>query len=112
MVSKHPGIPAKREAFLGLSASVNDHFFRNYHVKTLQKYYRIDRREISFLKFIIEAYDGTAVLRTVDPEAGIVALHISPGCEPVVDMILNDLKQEIMIEDGSRSDLRNRIECL
>lgn len=52
------------------------------------------------------------MLRTVDPEAGIVALHISPGCEPVVDMILNDLKQELMIEDSSQSDLWNRIECL
>ena len=71
-------------------------------MKTLQKYYRIDRKEISFLKFIIEAYDGIALLRTVDPAAGIVALHISPGCEPVVDMILNDLKQEIMIEDMNR----------
>ena len=79
-------------------------------MKTLQKYYRIDRREISFLKFIIESYDGTAVLRTVDPKAGIVALHISPGCEPVVDMILNDLKQEIMIEDGSRSDSHKEVD--
>ena len=76
-----------------------DPIFRNHHVKTLQKYYRIDRRQISFLKFIIESYDGTALLRTVDPAAGIVALHISPGCEPVVDMILNDLKQEIKIEE-------------
>jgi hypothetical protein len=45
------------------------------------------------------------MLRTVDPEAGIVALHISPGCEAVADMILDDLKQAIMIEDSSRSDL-------
>jgi hypothetical protein len=74
-------------------------------VETIQKYYRVDRREISFLKFIIEAYEGTAMLRTVDPEAGIVALHISPGCEAVADMILDDLKQAIMIEDSSRSDL-------
>jgi len=73
-------------------------------METLQKYYRIDRREIGFLKFIIEAYDGTALLRTVDPSSGMVALHISPGCEAVVDMILSDLKQEIMIEDGHRCD--------
>ena len=81
-------------------------------METLQKYYRVDRREISFLKFIIEAYEGTAMLRTVDPEDGIVALHISPGSEAVVDMILNDLKQEILIEDRGPSDLWNRIECL
>ena len=76
-------------------------------VETLQKYYRIDRRQISFLKFIIESYDGAALLRTVDPETGLVALHIAPGCETLVDAILNDLKQEIMIEDGSPSVLRN-----
>lgn len=74
-------------------------------MRTIQKYYRIDRRQISFMKFIIEAYDGAALLRTVDSGAGMVALHISPGCEPVVDMILNDLKREIMIEDGNGSDL-------
>jgi len=68
-------------------------------VKTVQKQYRVDRRQISFLKFIIEAYEGTAMVRTVDPAAGIVALHISPGSEAVVDMILNDLKGEILIED-------------
>ena len=74
-------------------------------METIQKYYRIDRSEISFLKFVIEAYEGTAMLRTVDPQAGIVALHISPGCEAEVDMILNDLKKEILIEDSNRSDL-------
>ncbi|MEW6672092.1 MAG: DUF4911 domain-containing protein [Thermodesulfobacteriota bacterium] len=74
-------------------------------MKTLLKYYRIDRREISFLKFIIESYDGIAMVRTVDPEAGIVALHIAPGCEPVVNMILNDLKREIMIEERTMADL-------
>ena len=65
---------------------------------TTQKNYRVDRRQISFLKFIIEAYDGVAMLRTVDAAAGIVALHIAPGCEAVADMILNDLKREIMLE--------------
>ena len=69
-------------------------------MKTIRKYYRIDRSQISFLKFILESYDGAAVLRTVDPAAGVVAFHISPGCEPVVDMILRDLKQEIRIEEA------------
>lgn len=68
-------------------------------MRTIEKYYRVDRRQISFLKFIIEAYDGAALVRTVDPDDGLVALHVSPGCEAVVDMILNDLKQEIMLEE-------------
>ena len=67
-------------------------------LETIKKYYQIDRREISFLKFILEAYDGLAVLTTVDSEKGIVVLNIAPGCEADVEMILQDLKKNVMIE--------------
>ena len=66
--------------------------------ETTKRYYRVDRREIAFIKFIFEAYDGIAVLETLDPGAGIIVLHIAPACEPVADAILQDLKREIMIE--------------
>ena len=68
-------------------------------VETIKKYYRVDRREISFLKFILEAYDGLAVLTTVDSEKGIVVVSIAPGCEADVEMILQDLKKNVMIEN-------------
>jgi hypothetical protein len=66
--------------------------------ETAKRCYRIDRREIAYLKFILEAYDGLAVVSTVDAEAGILVLRISPGCEPDVEMILQDLKRDIMME--------------
>ena len=65
---------------------------------TLRRYYRVDRREIHFLKFILEGYDGVAVIRTVNPLAGLVVLHIGPGCQGVVDMVIRDLEREIRIE--------------
>lgn len=67
-------------------------------LETVKKYLRVDRREVAFLKFIFEAYDGLAVVSTVDPESGIVMFHIAPGCEAEVEMILQDLKKKIMIE--------------
>lgn len=67
-------------------------------METISKYYRVDRREICFLRFIFEAYDGIAILTTIDSGSGSVVLHISPGCEEDVEMILQDLKKEIMIE--------------
>lgn len=67
-------------------------------VETIKRYYRVDRREIAFIKFIVEAYDGIAVLETLDPMAGIVVFHIAPGCERDIDAILADLKREILIE--------------
>jgi hypothetical protein len=67
-------------------------------LETIKKYYRIDRSEICFLKFIVEAYDGLAVVTTVDSEAGIVILYIAPGCEADVETILQELKKTIIIE--------------
>ena len=66
--------------------------------ETVKRYYRVDRREIAFIKFILEAYDGLAVMETLDPIAGMVVFHIAPGCEAEVNMILQDLKREIVIE--------------
>lgn len=67
-------------------------------MQTIQKYFRVDRREICFLRYIFEAYDGIAVMTTIDPQAGFVRLHISPGCEEDVGIIIQDLKKSIMIE--------------
>lgn len=67
-------------------------------VETIKQYYRVDRREIAFIKFIVEAYDGIAVMETLDPMAGIVVFHIAPGCERDIDALLEDLKREILIE--------------
>ena len=68
-------------------------------METLKKYYRIERKEICFLKFIFEAYDGIAILTTVDSDLSVVMFHIAPGCEDDVEMILHDLQKNMMIEE-------------
>ena len=70
---------------------------------TVKRYYRIDRGQIHFLKFILEGYDGVAVLRTLDPQKGLVVLHIGPGCQRMVDMIIQDLQRDIRIEPVEES---------
>jgi len=67
-------------------------------LNTIKKYFRVDRRKIAFLKFIFEAYDGIVTLTTVNPNQGVVLLCIAPGCEDDVEMILQDLKKDILIE--------------
>jgi len=68
------------------------------NVNTTTKYYRINRREISFLRFIFEAYDGLAVISTVDSKQGIISVTTAPGCQQETDTIIQGLKEEIMIE--------------
>lgn len=68
-------------------------------LESTQKYYRVDRREIGYLRFILEAYDGVALLTTIDPRAGIVILCIAPGFLPEAEMIVGDLKRDMLIEE-------------
>jgi len=75
-------------------------------LETTKKYFRVDRKDIAYLRFIFEAYDGVAVVRTVDPEAGVIVLHISPGCEADVERILQNLKGDMIIEPSYQNAYR------
>jgi len=76
-------------------------------LETIRKIIRVDRREICFLKFILEAYDGIATMTTIDARQGIVLLRIAPGCEKEVETVIRDLGRDIMINvfDGSRDTM-------
>lgn len=67
-------------------------------VNSMIRYFRVDRREIGFFRFILDAYDGLAALRTLDPRKGIVAVHIAPGCEADAMDLLADLNRSFRIE--------------
>jgi Domain of unknown function (DUF4911) len=70
-----------------------------FALETIRKILRIDRKEICFLKFILEAYDGIATMTTINARLGIVLLQIAPGCEKEVEALLQDLGKDIMMED-------------
>jgi len=57
-------------------------------MKTTLRYYQMDRRQISFVKFILEAYDNMAVITTLNPYQAVVQVAIAPGCEKVIGDIL------------------------
>jgi len=66
-------------------------------VKSNRKSFYIDRKNIYFIKFIFEAYDGMAQITTIDPLAAKVELYIAPGCQPDVDRLLDALKRDVLI---------------
>ena len=66
--------------------------------ETIRRHYRVDRRKIAFIRFILEAYDGLAIVRTVDAQTGLIEFQIAPGCEQDVEDILEDLRQDILME--------------
>jgi hypothetical protein len=68
-------------------------------VKSTRKLYQIDRKTVSFIKFIFEAYDGLAYITTIDPFAATIELNIAPGSESDVDLLIDDLKRSFLIRD-------------
>ena len=68
-------------------------------LETIKKYYRVDRRKISYLKFILEGYEGLATLSTLDAGAGTVRLNIAQGCLGQAEMVLEALEKEILMEE-------------
>ena len=65
---------------------------------TIQKYFKLDKGDIAFVKFIIEAYHGMAVIRTLNPREGVVELMIAPDFQREVGEILDSLREEIHLQ--------------
>jgi hypothetical protein len=76
-------------------------------MQTMKRHIRIDRHHIGFLKFILEAYDGVAVLQTLERTKGVVLLHVAPGCQETVDAILHAIKNDVFWEYAPLPDNRS-----
>lgn len=81
-------------------------------MNTERNYYRVDRRRINFIRFIFEAYEGLAVVSTIEAITGLIALAVAPGCSLAAERIMQDLGRHIMIEqlDGPPDAQRARRE--
>ncbi len=72
--------------------------FKSNDLQTVRKKFRVDTSQISFLKFILEAYEGMAQLTTLDPGLGLVEIYVAPGCMKDFEKIVKDLKKQMLIE--------------
>lgn len=63
-------------------------------METRKDYFRMDRREIAFLKFLLEAYDGIGMISTLDREQGVVLIRTAPGCESEMATLLEEIGNE------------------
>jgi hypothetical protein len=72
---------------------------------TQSRYFRLRRKDIAYFKFIIESYEGVAVVRTKNPHEAVVELMVAPGWERDIDEILEGLRKEIHIESLPSTDI-------
>ena len=65
---------------------------------TTSKFIRVHRKDIAYFKFILESYEGMALVRTRDPKEAVVELMVAPGWEKDVEEVLGGLSKEIDFE--------------
>jgi len=80
-------------------------------LKTIQRYCRVDRKDISLMRFTFEGYEGIACITTLNPATGQIVLNIAPGCEPDVENVLQDLQKQIYMEAVLPEDHAERNNC-
>ena len=51
----------------------------------------VDSKHISFLHWIIESYDGIAIMSTLDSKKGLVEFHVSPDLTETFEELITSL---------------------
>lgn len=63
------------------------------------RYFRVDRRDLVYLKFILEAYEGMSTLSTVEKSGAIVSITIPRGFANDMDQLIPALQGEITLKE-------------
>jgi len=68
------------------------------------RYFKVAHRDMVFLKFILEAYEGMNVMSTVDNKVGIIRIAIMPGFVEDMDALLAELGTQVVMEPVEWTD--------
>jgi len=64
----------------------------------IKRYFKVRHRDMVYLKFILEAYEGMNVMSTVDNVTGIIRISIMEGFEADMDRLLAELGKQVSME--------------
>jgi hypothetical protein len=61
-------------------------------------YFVVSRKDISFMRFILESYDGLLFMRTIDAAAGVIEVGYHPSRRPDAQALLKSLAEEVGLQ--------------
>lgn len=64
-----------------------------------RRYFKIERKDICYFQFIIDSYEGIANISTMDSKKGIIVIDVSPDLENDFNLVIEEIKKEIYIEE-------------
>jgi hypothetical protein len=65
----------------------------------ITRYFQLDRRDLAYLTFILDAYEGLATLSTVEKKDTLVSITTFPGATADLDRLITALQGEITLTE-------------
>jgi len=84
-----------RSFFHDISAYHGEDSIDKMENDTIQKMFRINRKDISYLKFLLDSYEGVAIPRTLDKRIALVEVMIPEGFYQTFTRLLDDVAEEM-----------------
>ena len=75
----------------------------------IKKYFKINRRNIAIVQFIIEGYEGMATVSTIDPHTAIIKISIMPDFISEISGLIDDLKNKYKIVEINNYKKENNL---
>ena len=73
-------------------------------IKIIKRFLKLEMKDIAFVKFIIESYEGIAVQRTINAKNGVIEIMVPSSNEGVLENIISDLMNSIPIKEIEKPD--------
>jgi hypothetical protein len=59
---------------------------------------KINKKDIAYMQFILEGYEGMVTATTIDKKGAVVKLFVMPHFKDEMEILLNQLSKEIAFE--------------
>ncbi len=67
------------------------------------RYFHVDRGDLVYLKFVLEAYEGMSTMSTVDQQSGIVRIICEGWAADDMGALIESLSREIRLVEVEES---------
>jgi hypothetical protein len=67
--------------------------------KIIKKVLKLKRKDISYIKFIFEGYEGLGIVTTIDKSNSIIEISMMPDFVSDINEILDALREEIIFQE-------------
>ena len=68
-------------------------------MQTSSRYYKLASRDMVYMKFILEAYEGLSTMSTIDGKKGIVRVNFTLGFADDLAALMEALSKEISVTE-------------